>query len=50
LEAIRAGKLPDAPAASGITASIKNRITESLTGKQRLLRAARIIAEGVKWV
>lgn len=50
LAAVRTGKLPDTPAAPGVTASIKNRITESLTGKHRLLSAARIIAEGIKSV
>ena len=47
LGAIRAGKLPDTPAAPGIAASIRNRITESLTGRQRLLKAALILAEGL---
>lgn len=47
LAAIRAGKMPDMPETSSITAAIKNRITESLTGKHRLLEAARIIAEGI---
>jgi len=47
LTAIRERNMPETSEAAGITAAIRNRITESLTGKHRLLEAARMIAENL---
>jgi len=50
LAAIRTGKMPETMEEAGITAAIRNRITEGLTGKHRLLQAARMIAESLMLV
>lgn len=45
ISAVKKGKMPETDDDSGIAAAIRDMVTESLTGKRRLLKAARIIAE-----